>query len=109
MQKLLIPKEEARIAVGYGRRAWDGVISSGAVEIRRHGNRVFVLADSLAAFAREDRPRMMPKPATPVSEALPPPAVPSENEPSVTTGVVHSLPGDREELRRRQRATGGQL
>jgi hypothetical protein len=106
MQALLIPKEEARIAVGYGRRAWDGIVSSGAVEIRRHGNRVFVLADSLTAFARENRPRMMPKPDSSVSEPLSP-EVPVENEYSLMPKVPSPLRGEREELRRRRRASGG--
>jgi hypothetical protein len=59
-QKLLYPKEEARLAVGYKRRAWDYVIASGELPVIRHGNRVFVSAEALSEFAKGDRPRMIP-------------------------------------------------
>lgn len=42
MQQLLVSKEEARVAVGWGRRAWDYLIASGELPIIRHGARIFI-------------------------------------------------------------------
>jgi hypothetical protein len=105
MEKLLVSKEEARIAVGYGRRSWDAVIASGELPVIRHGSRIFISAEALEDFAKVDRPRMAPKPTSPRSEPPSPPA-PDESKSCVTTKLPHPFRDERAELRRRRRAAG---
>lgn len=112
-QQLLYPKDEARLAVGYKRRAWDYVIASGELPVIRHGNRVFVTAEALSKFAKRDRPRMIPMGEHPHAardvakgvESLPAP--PSEgSEQHSTPGPTDRAKAERDRLRRRRRALG---
>jgi hypothetical protein len=113
-QQLLYPKEEARLAVGYKRRAWDYVIASGELPVIRHGNRVFVTAEALLEFAKRDRPRMIPMGEHPHAardvakgaESLP--ALSSEgSEQRSTTSPTDRAQAERNRmLRRRRRALG---
>jgi hypothetical protein len=108
MEKLLVSKEEARIAVGYGRRSWDAVIASGELPVIRHGTRIFISTEAVENFAKADRPRMAPRPASHPSESASPPA--SEgNEPLLTAKVAHSTRSEREGVLRRRRARMGQF
>lgn len=105
MLKLLISKEEARIAVGYGRRSWDAVIASGELPVIRHGARIFISTDVLESFAKADRPRMAPRPTSPLGESFVPPT-PEQNESRFMTKVPHPFRDEGQERRRRRRAAG---
>lgn len=106
MEKLLVSKEEARVAVGYGRRSWDAVIASGELPVIRHGARIFISPEALENFAKGNRPRMAPKATSPLAESVVPPA-PEENEPRVTAKVAYPFRSEGEELRRRRRRAAG--
>jgi|ERR1035437_4815877 hypothetical protein len=126
MERLLIPKEEARVAVGWGRRAWDYLIASGELPVIHHGARTFIDARALEEFAKRDRPRMVPKAARNPSEStvtsplpllpcrLPPnvdlfPIAVHNEEPQPTYQPTHPDSAEREkQLRRRRNADGGQ-
>jgi len=107
-EKILYSKEEARVAVGYGRRAWDYVLASKVIPVVRHGNRVFILASELEAWAKTDHPSMAPKPAAPASE----PSAPAAPERCESPGPAQETPpgnAERERLlKRRRRAVAGQ-
>lgn len=103
MQKLLYTREEARLAVSYKRCAWDYAIKMGAISVVRHGARVLVTAESLENFAKADRPRMAPKPASRVDEP-PASAAPEQNGSSVAAKGPRPGRIEYEELRRRRRA-----
>jgi hypothetical protein len=109
MERLLIPKEEARVAVGWGRRAWDYLIASGELQVIHHGARTFIEARALEEFAKRDRPRMVPKAARNPSEStVTSPAVHNE-EPQPTYQPTHPDSAELEKrLRRRRNADGGQ-
>ena len=109
MKQILVPKEEARVAIGYGRRSFDYLLKSGDLPFVRHGARVFIAAEKLETFALQDRVRMVPKAARNPSEStVTSPAVHNE-EPQPTYQPTHPDSAEREkQLRRRRNSDGGQ-